>query len=89
MFTKDKPSGNVPPEDHTLHDRYNNYKAAIQDLTIMDDIFMRNVLKKQECTEYILQVIMEKKDLKVQEQVIQQDYKNLQGRSAILDCVAI
>ena len=89
IFTKDKPSGNVPPEDHTLHDRYNNYKAAIQDLTIMDDIFMRNVLKKQECTEYILQVIMEKKDLKVQEQVIQQDYKNLQGRSAILDCVAI
>ncbi len=36
-----------------------------------------------------LQVIMKKKDLKVQEQVIQKDYKNLQGRSAILDCVAL
>lgn len=32
---------------------------------------------------------MEKKDLKVREQVIQKDYKNLQGRSAILDCVAL
>ena len=49
---------------------------------------MRNVLKKQECTEYILQIIMEKKKLEVLEQVIQKDYKNLQGRSAILDCVA-
>ncbi len=33
-------------------------------------------------------VIMNKKDLKVIDQVLQKDYKNLQGRSAILDCVA-
>ena len=38
--------------------------------------------KKRECTEYVLQVIMGKKDLRVLEQVIQKDYKNLQGRSA-------
>lgn len=30
---------------------------------------------------------MGKKDLKVLDQVLQKDYKNLQGRSAILDCV--
>ena len=30
----------------------------------------------------------DKKDLKVIDQVLQKDYKNLQGRSAILDCVA-
>ena len=36
----------------------------------------------------VLQVIMEKQDLKVIDQIIQKDYKNLQGRSAILDCVA-
>ncbi len=53
----------------------------------MSDVFMRNVFKKQECTEYVLQVIMEKKDLKIVDQVLQKDYKNLQGRSAILDCV--
>ena len=29
-----------------------------------------------------------KQDLKVIEQIIQKDYKNLQGRSAIMDCVA-
>lgn len=53
----------------------------------MSDVFMRNVFKKRECTEYVLQVIMGRKDLKILNQVIQMDYKNLQGRSAILDCV--
>ena len=54
----------------------------------MNGIFMRNILKETACTEYILQVIMNKKELKVIDQTLQKDYKNLQGRSAILDCVA-
>ena len=37
------------------------YKSILKDLTIMSDVFMRNVFKKRECTEYVLQVIMEKK----------------------------
>ena len=49
---------------------------------------MRNVFKKKECVEYILQVVMNKKDLQVVDQILQMDYKNLQGRSAVLDCVA-
>ena len=59
----------------------------LKNLTLMSDIFMRNVLKQKECTEHILRVIMDRDDLKVLEQVLQKDYKNLQGRSAILDCV--
>ena len=55
---------------------------------IMNDIFMRNVLKETACTEYILQVIMDMKELKVIDQTLQKNYKYLQGRSAILDCVA-
>ena len=39
----------------------------------MSDIFMRNVLKKWECTEYILRVIMDREDLEVKEQVLQKD----------------
>ena len=60
---------------------------VLANLTIMDDIFMRNVLKKQVCAEYILQVIMNSPGLQITEPVIQKDFKNLQGRSAILDCV--
>lgn len=71
-----------------LEIRYERYKDILKDLTLMSDVFMRNVFKKRECTEYVLQVIMDKKDLKVIDQVLQKDYKNLQGRSAVLDCVA-
>ena len=70
-----------------LEARYKRYKSILKDLTIMSDVFMRNVFKKRECTEYVLQVIMEKKNLRIINQVLQKDYKNLQGRSAILDCV--
>lgn len=71
-----------------LEARYERYKAILKDLTIMSDMFMRNVFKKRECTEYVLRVIMEKRDLRIIDQVLQKDYKNLQGRSAVLDCVA-
>ena len=73
--------------DHELEVRYEKYRGILKNLTIMSDVFMRNVFKQRECTEYVLQVIMGRKDLKVLDQVLQKDYKNLQGRSAILDCV--
>ena len=53
----------------------------------MSDILIRNVLKQAACAEYILQVIMGDQTLRVLECVVQKDYKNLQGRSAVLDCV--
>ena len=71
-----------------LEQRYKRYKEKIKHFTIMNDIFMRNVLKEISCTEYILQVIMNRTDIKVIDQTLQKDYKNLQGRSAILECVA-
>lgn len=71
-----------------LESRYEKYKGIIKNFTLMSDIFMRNVFKKRECLEYVLQVIMEKQDLHVIDQIIQKNYKNLQGRSAVMDCVA-
>ena len=65
------------------------YLSILKDLTIMDDIFMRNVLKDSACTEYILKVIMNQDNLKLKDQILQADYKNLQGRSSTLDCVAL
>ena len=77
----------IVPENG-LEVRYERYKGIIKNFTLMSDIFMRNVFKQRECLEYVLQVIMEKQDLYVIDQVIQKDYKNLQGRSAVMDCVA-
>ena len=70
-----------------LEARYERYKEILKNLTIMSDVFMRNVLKDPQCTEHILNVIMDRDDIQVRDLVLQKDYKNLQGRSAILDCV--
>lgn len=37
-----------------LEERYKKYREILKNLTIMSDIFMRNVLKKKECTEYMI-----------------------------------
>ena len=73
----------------TLLQQHETYLSILKDLTIMDDIFMRNVLKDSACTEYILKVIMNQDDLKLEDQILQADYKNLQGRSSTLNCVAL
>lgn len=73
----------------TLLQQRETYLSILKDLTIMDDIFMRNVLKDSACTEYILKVIMDQDNLKLEDQILQADYKNLQGRSSILDCIAL
>ena len=82
------PENKAALELEGFEERCERYKEKIENYTIMDDIFMRNVFKKRECVEYILQVVMSKKELQVIDHVLQKDYKNLQGCSAVLDCVA-
>ena len=71
-------------EERGLEARRSFYRSILENQTLMSDFLMNNVLKERKCTEYILQVIMGKEDLQVLEQVLQMDFKNLQGRSAIL-----
>jgi len=61
-------------------------RETIPRLILMDDAFMRVVLKDMKCTEYILQIVLNKPDLRVKSQNLQMDLKNLQGRSLILNC---
>lgn len=72
-----------------LEERHDRYIELIKQFTIMNDIFMRNVLKEKACTEFILQIITENIGLRIVEQVLQMDYANLHGRAARLDCVAL
>ena len=71
-----------------LKNRYEKYREILAELTIMDDIFMRNVLNQPDCAEYLLRTVMENKELKVLECIVQKDFQNLQGRSVSMDCVA-
>ena len=72
-----------------VNERFRYYEKLVAELTMMSDMFMRNVLNILECAEYILRVSTENDDLELTEVVVQKDYKNLQGRSAVLDCVAV
>ena len=75
--------------DRELEDRFERYREILKDLTLMSDSFMRAVLKNPKCTEEVLRIILNKDQLQVVDQRLQADYKNLQGRSSILDCVAV
>lgn len=72
----------------TFEDRKVWYIEKIKNLTMMSDILARNVLKDKECCEYILRIIMNDSMLTVLDNQVQVDFKNLHGRSAVLDCVA-
>ena len=58
-------------------------------LRLLDDDFMTKVFEDKECAEILLQIILERKDLKVLRVQVQYTVKNLQGRSVRLDILAI
>ena len=70
-------------QDSELEARYNKYKGIIKNFTLMSDIFMRNVFKQRECLEYVLQVIMEKQDLRVIDQIIQSKIMKARPRNEL------
>ena len=56
---------------------------------LLDDDFMSKVFEDKACSQFLLQIILDKKGLNVQRVHIQHDVKNLQGRSIRLDIIAI
>ncbi len=61
----------------------------IRGLRLLDDDFMQKVFEDKACTEFLLQIILNRTDLKVLRVDGQQDIKNLQGRSVRLDILAV
>ena len=56
---------------------------------MLDDDFMSKVFEDKECTKFMLQIILNRTDLKVITVHGQHDIKNLQGRSVRLDILAV
>lgn len=73
---------------NSVDERFHYYQQMLEKLTMMSDMFMRNVLNVLKCSECVLRIITENKNLKLTDVIVQKDYKNLQGRSVILDCIA-
>ena len=56
---------------------------------LLDDDFMNKVFEDKACAEFLLQIILQRTDLRVQRVHGQHDIKNLQGRSVKLDILAV
>ena len=61
------------------------YLKIIRGFRLLDDDFMSKVFEDKACADLLLQIILERDDLMVQEVHGQHDIKNLQGRSIRLD----
>ena len=68
--------------------RHQVYRERIKHFILMNDPLSRVVFDDQETIEYLLRVVMNKPDLIVADRNIQADYKNLEGRSVIMDIQA-
>ena len=69
-----------------------NHEEDLQRLRgfrLLDDDFMSKVFEDKACAEFLLQIILQRHDLKVQSVQGQYDIKNLQGRSIRLDILAV
>ena len=63
--------------------------ARLQEFTLMDDDFMTRFFENEKaCTQYVLQTILDNKNIMVIETVAQKVIKNLEGRSVRLDVYA-
>lgn len=62
---------------------------SIRNFRLMDDNFMSKVFEDKPCAECLLQIILNRDDLTVQEVHGQHGLNNLQGRSVRLDILAV
>ena len=61
----------------------------LRGLRLLDDDFMNKVFEDTTCAEFLLQILLQRTDLRVRCVHSQHDIKNLQGRSVRLDILAV
>lgn len=95
MFLKDKKkAGDSVLDDKTQQEldferKHEQDLKRLQGLRLIDDDFMAAVFADRTCAEFLLQIILKREDLTVQEVHSQYSIKNLQGRSVRLDIMAV
>lgn len=80
---------NKTPQELDFERRHEEYLHRIQNLRLIDDNFMTKVFEDKECSEFLLQVILDRDDLTIREVHSQYGLNNIQGRSARLDILAV
>ena len=89
----EKERGDIMAENNTkeldFDRKHEEDLQRLRGLRLLDDDFMQKVFEDKVCTEILLQIILNRTDLKVLRVNGQQDIKNLQGRSVRLDILAV
>lgn len=80
---------NKTPQELDFERKHEEYLHRIQNLRLIDDNFMTKVFEDKECSEFLLQVILDRDDLTIREVHSQYALNNIQGRSARLDILAV
>lgn len=80
---------NKTPQELDFERKHEEYLHRIQNLRLIDDNFMTKVFEDKECSEFLLQVILDRDDLTIREVYSQYGLNNIQGRSARLDILAV
>ena len=80
---------NKMPQELDFERKHEEYLHRIQNLRLIDDNFMTKVFEDKECSEFLLQVILDRDDLTIREVHSQYGLNNIQGRSARLDILAV
>lgn len=68
--------------------RHRKYRERIKHFILMNDPLARVAFDDDATLEYLLRVVLKKPDLTIIRKAIQADYKNLEGRSVVMDIVA-
>lgn len=74
--------------EKTLKERHEQYRKKIKHFILMNDPLSRVVFDDNPTLEFMIKVIMDIPDLVIVDRNIQADYKNLEGRSVVMDIVA-
>lgn len=80
---------NKTPQELDFERKHEEYLHRIQNLRLIDDNFMTKVFEDKACSEFLLQVILDRDDLTIREVHSQYGLNNIQGRSARLDILAV
>lgn len=80
---------NKTPQELDFERKHEEYLHRIQNLRLIDDNFMTKVFEDKECSEFLLQVVLDRDDLTIREVHSQYGLNNIQGRSARLDILAV
>lgn len=75
--------------DWDFEQKHEEDLQRLRGFRLLDDDFMSKVFEDTGCAEFLLQIILNRDDLKVKKSNSQYSIKNLQGRSVRLDILAV